>query len=409
MLFRSSSKQQHGQAVSSGRADGFEYLSVEDVYLDAACQSLRPQPVIDALEEYYTSYGACGGRVKYAWGNRVDEAVSSVRRAVLDLLDASPRSHAAAFTLNTTYGLNLLLQQLPHGRFDRIVTSHIEHNSVYLSTITAAARLGIDRVVAERAPDGSVVIDESAFERAVVVVNAASNIDGRVIPDLAGLVSAVHRRGGIVIVDGAQAIAHSRDLIAGADADAVCFSGHKMYGASLGVVVATQELLNSLEVSFIGGGMVSDVTESGFELLPDEPWARLEPGLQAWGEIIALGAAVNWLTSVRPGGVSPADYLHGLETRLYEGLSSIPGLTVVNAQASPVISVYSEQLDAHQLAVFLSKAGVMVRSGYFCAHHYLKEKRGLPPLLRFSLGLHNTAADVDTAISRLSRLAGGLR
>ena len=80
-----------------------------------------------------------------------------------------------------------------------------------------------------------------------MVVNAASNIDGRLLTNLSDLVRDTHARGGIVIVDAAQAMGHSRALLQKTDADALCFSAHKMYGASLGVVVAydaaTKQLL----------------------------------------------------------------------------------------------------------------------------------------------------------------------
>ena len=33
--------------------EDFDYLGQEKVYLDAACQSLRPWPVVEALEKYY--------------------------------------------------------------------------------------------------------------------------------------------------------------------------------------------------------------------------------------------------------------------------------------------------------------------------------------------------------------------
>ncbi|WP_281533541.1 aminotransferase class V-fold PLP-dependent enzyme [Cryobacterium breve] len=144
---------------ATNRLADFDYLEPREVYLDAACQSLRPQPVIDAVNEYYTSYNACGGRVKYAWGKRVDEEVAATRAAVLDRLGLSARSHAVSFTLNTTYGINLLLQQPPQGRFGRVVTSHAEHNSVFLPTMTAAKRLGLPRLVLDRAPDGALVYD----------------------------------------------------------------------------------------------------------------------------------------------------------------------------------------------------------------------------------------------------------
>jgi len=396
------------EPLDLGQSGDFGYLQPGEIYLDAACQSLRPQPVIDALTDYYTTYNACGGRVKYAWGQKVDNAVADTRQAVLGLLALSAKSYAVSFTLNTTFGLNLLLQQLPLGRFDRVVTSHIEHNSVFLPTITAARRLGVDRLVLHRAADGALLYEPAQLEKAVVVVNAASNIDGRQLTNLAELVRDTHARGGIVIVDAAQAMGHSRALLQKTEADAVCFSAHKMYSASLGVVVARHELLASLELSFVGGGMVQDVREEDFDLVQGDPGALLEPGLQAWGEIIALGRAIDWLAGARPGGLAPAEHIAGLSDRLYNGLAEIPGLTLVNTQASPVISVYAPAQDSHRLAVFLSKSRISVRSGYFCVHHHLKQQLGLPPLLRFSLGLHSTESDIDTAIQALARLMKGL-
>ncbi|TFD78278.1 aminotransferase class V-fold PLP-dependent enzyme [Cryobacterium fucosi] len=396
------------EAVETTRLADFSYLDPGVVYLDSACQSLRPQPVLDALTEYYTSYNACGGRVKYAWGRRVDDEVAAARQGVLGLLGLSGRHYAVSFTLNTTFGLNLLLQQLPLGRYARVVTSHVEHNSVFLPTMTAAKRLGVPRLVLGRAEDGALLYEPAQLERAVVVVNAASNIDGRLLTNLADLVRDTHAKGGIVILDAAQSMAHERALLQKTDADAICFSAHKMYGASLGVIVARRELLSSLELSFVGGGMVADVREDSYDLLPNDPGALLEPGLQAWAEIIALRHATDWLGQVRPGGRPPAEHVSALSERLFDSLSDIPGLTMVNTAASPVISVYAPKQDSHRLAVFLSQSGIAARSGYFCAHHYLKERLGLPPLLRFSLGLHSTTADVDRAQDALARLMKGL-
>ena len=203
-------------------------------------------------------------------------------------------------------------------------------------------------------------------------------------------------------------MAHEHALLRGTDADAICFSAHKTYGASLGVIVTRLELLRSLEIGFVGGGMVTDVREDSFDLVTDDPGALLEPGLQAWGEIIALGRALDWLGHVRPGGLAPRAHIESLSGRLFDGLSAIPGLVVLNGSASPVISVYAPKQDSHRLAVFLSQQQIMVRGGYFCAHHELKERLGLPPLLRFSLGLHSTSADIDRAHDALARLLKGL-
>ncbi|MGB4778476.1 aminotransferase class V-fold PLP-dependent enzyme [Microbacterium sp.] len=392
------------QPTSTRDRPGFAYLATEEIYLDSACQTLRPQPVIDAMAEYYTQYNACGDRVKYDWGRRVDARVAATREAVLRTLDLSPRRYECAFTLNTTYGLNLLLHQLPAGRYARVVTTHTEHNSVFLSTMSFARRAGIPRVVVERTDAGEIQVADADLTGAVVVVSAMDNVCGTTTANLDDLIACTHRAGGTVIVDAAQAAPHALAALRGTAADAVCFSAHKMYGPSLGVVAATRELLESLELSFIGGGQVASVTETDFVPASDLH-TRLEPGLQAWAEIIGFGAALEWLA---PRREALEHREQALARRLFDGLLELPHLRVVSPSASAVVSVLPERVDGHRLATFLSKAHISVRSGYFCAHHWLIERAHLGPLVRFSLGAHNTEADVDGALEAMGRLMRGL-
>ncbi len=261
-------------ATPADRAD-FAYLADQDIYLDSACQTMRPQPVIDAVTAYYTEDNACGGRVRYDAGRRVDEQVAATRAAVLDMLGLSRQRYACSFTLNTTYGLNLLLHQLPAGRYRRVVTTHTEHNSVFLATMAFARRTGIPRLVVERTA-GVVQVDDDALVDALVVVSAMDNVHGTVTVNLADLVARTHRRGGTVIVDAAQAAPHALAALRGTAADAVCFSAHKMYGPSLGVVAASRDLLAALELTFVGGGQVAAVTEHDF-VPADEPTPGSNP------------------------------------------------------------------------------------------------------------------------------------
>ena len=82
-----------------------------------------------------------------------------------------------------------------------------------------------------------------------------------------------------------------------------------MYAGSLGIIVIRKDLLKTLRINFVGGGMVSRVQEQNYTLLPDNMTAWLEPGLQAYGEIISLKHAILWLQSVKPDGLKPAKYI----------------------------------------------------------------------------------------------------
>lgn len=373
----------------------FDYLGEGEVYLDAACQSLRPRPVIDATNAYYTEHNSCGERVKYKWGVVTDEKVEAAREKVLKFVKLPARKYTTSFTLNTTYGINLILSQLRPELFDKVMTSEIEHNSPFLATMAFAKRTGLPREVMKREEDGSIEVGDYDFTRAVVVVNCAANFDGRKLLNIKELTKAVRKAGGILIIDAAQAMAHSADILKGVEVDAICFSAHKMYAPSLGVIVWRDELAEKMEVGFVGGGMVDDVNKDSYLLSAEgkeHRYTRFEAGLQAWGEIMGLGTALSWLDKL------PKKAWQNLEasyTELFEFLQSSDRVHLVNQSANPTISFYVDGLDSHLLGTALSREDIMARTGYFCAHYYLDHVLGLPPLIRFSLGLHNRPEDIE--------------
>ena len=422
----------------------FDYLTPDHIYLDSACQSLRPRPVLDALKNYYECHNSCGERVKYRWGVETDEKVEAARRKILKYLKLSPRDYFVSFTLNTTYGLNLILHQLDVEKLgiQRVITSDIEHNSPFLSTMTFAEANGLPRLILPRNRDGSLPLDSSEidrpdlaevptfsrdiFDHAVVVVNAACNFDGRKLRNIRELTKLVHKSNGILIIDAAQAMAHSSDVLEKTDADAICFSAHKMYAPSLGGMIVRRSLLPFIKTSFIGGGMVDDVFRDRYLLSSensDHAYTKFESGLQAWGEIIALGAALDWLENLPK---STHETLVENSTKLFTALVENPRVHLLNqevleaesgvktgglfshevkpSQPNPTMSFYVDGLDSHMLGTALAGEGIMARTGYFCVHDYLDHVRHYPPLIRFSLGYHNTPQDIDKVLQALKNL-----
>ena len=372
--------------------------------MDSACQSLRPRPVIDALNEYYTEHNSCGERVKYKWGRITDEKVEDTREKILKFLKFPGRKYTTSFTLNTTYGINLILSQLNPEHFSKIMTSEIEHNSPFLASMAFAERTGLPREVMVRNDDGSINVKGYDFGKAVVVINCASNFDGRKLLNIKEVVKAVHKAGGVIIIDAAQAMAHSVNIIMGVEADAICFSAHKLYAPSLGVIVWRDDLMKKMVNGFVGGGMVDDVEKDSYLLSAEgkeHRYTRFESGLQAWGEIVGLGAAVDWISKLKK---SDWQNLENNTRELYDFLKSSSKVHLVNKEPNPTMSFYIEGLDSHLLGEALSRANIMARTGYFCAHYYLDHVLGLPPLIRFSLGLHNRPEDIEKVKKSMKKM-----
>jgi len=205
----------------------------------------------------------------------------------------------------------------------------------------------------------------------------------------------VHKAGGIVIIDAAQTMAHSVDIVRGVEADVICFSAHKMYAPSLGVIVWRDELDAKMLPRFLGGGMVDDVMKDSYVLSANNKehrYTRFESGLQAWGEIIGLSAALDWLNSR-----SKKDWqrLEENYTAIFDFLSSSDKVHLVNKRPNPTMSFYVDGLDSHLLGNALSHENIMARTGYFCVHYYLDHVLHLPPLVRFSFGFHNSPEDTE--------------
>ncbi len=382
----------------------FDYLGKGEVYFDAACQSLRPRPVIEAVNKYYTEHNSCGERVKYKWGVETDEKVESAREEVLKFLKLPKRKYTVSFTLNTTYGINVVLSQLKADAFSKIMTSEIEHNSPFLASMAFARRTGVPREVMQRNDDGSITLDDYDFAKAVVIVNCASNFDGRKLTNIKELVKTVRKAGGITIIDAAQALGHSVDIVRGVEADVIVSSAHKMYGPSLGLIVWRDNLMGVLSPMILGGGMVDDVNKDTFLLSAENKehrHTRFEAGLQAWGEIVGFGAAIEWLNKVPKSAWREFEQNY---TELYDFLNSSEKVHLVNQKANPTMSFYVEGVDSHLLGSALSRENIMARTGYFCVHYYLDHVLGMPPLVRFSLGLHNTSNDIAKVKDALKKL-----
>jgi selenocysteine lyase/cysteine desulfurase len=90
-----------------------------------------------------------------------------------------------------------------------------------------------------------------------------------------------------------------------------------------------------------------------------------------------------------------------LANYLNQKLLTLPGIKLINPHPSPVVSLYFDKINGHELGLILAEQNIMCRTGYHCCHYYLKQKLNLPPLFRISLGLNNTKEQIDFLVDRL--------
>lgn len=377
------------------------------IYLDTACQSLRPQPVIDAIKSYYLKSSACMGRSMHYLAAEVTRACDESRKAVAKFLNASKKEEVI-FTRNTTEGINLVSHSFGFKKGDVILISDKEHNSNLLPWQQLVQKQGVILKIIPSHLDNT--FDTDAYERLLsrgvklVAIGSTSNLDGSTIP-MATVIKKAHSAGSLVLLDAAQTAPHQKIDVKALNVDFLAFSGHKMLGPSgTGVLYGKHALLEKMDPFLVGGETVSSTTYETGDFLP--PPEKFEAGLQDYAGIIGLGAAVNYIHKIGFSTIQKQEHL--LNTALSEEMLKIPGITLIGppdpVQRGGIFTFYKKNADPHQIALMLDQmANIEVRSGQHCVHSWFHAHR-LTGSVRVSFYFYNTLDEVHTFLENFHQI-----
>jgi len=385
------------------RRDDFPTLRGDDapLYFDNACMTLKPQPVIDEIQNYYTVHPSCGGRSVHRYASQVSQKMSSSRRRLSSFIN-SPTTEQVVFTRNTTHSLNQIAKGLSWQEGDIVLTSDREHNSNLIPWLQLEQEQGIDHRVIPSLEDNS--FDMETFESMcadagsklkVVSLAHVGNLDGVEAPVKAAA-KIVHDHDGLMVVDAAQSAPHMPLDVQDLDADFIAFSLHKMLGPSgMGAMWGKAELLDGLRTLSAGG---STVVSSDYDSME---WAnsphRFEGGLDNYAGILGTGAAIEYLSGIDMNAIHEHEIK--LNSILTEGVKDLHGLSIIGPESASerggICSIITEGFGAHELAILLDEtASIMVRSGMHCVHSWFRSRGYEDGSLRASFYLYNTEEEV---------------
>ena len=376
-------------------------------YLDSAATAQTPEPVLAEMDRIYRESNANIHRGVYALSQEATEAFEGARTTVADWLGATREE--TIFAKNVTEAINLVAYSWGRrnvGAGDRVLTTKMEHHSNIVPWQLLCAEVGAELAYVD--VDGDYRLDLDSLDRELgkgarlVCVSHVSNALGTVNP-VAEIARRAHAAGALVLVDGAQAIPHSRVDVKELGADFYGFTGHKVYGPTgIGVLYGRRDLLEEMP-PFLGGGEMIARVDWEMSTWNALPW-KFEAGTTPYVEAAGLGAAIRWLDSLGVDAVlaHELDVTHYLIDRLQE----IDGLTIRGPLEQPRGTAVSFTLDGihpHDVAEILARDGICIRAGHHCAQPLMRHM-GVPATSRASIGVHNTRADVDRLIDGLAEV-----
>lgn len=376
------------------------------IYLDSACMSLKPNKVVEAMNDYYFSYSACAGRSSHKLGDKVTKKIKETRQLIAKFINAN-NENEIIFTRNTTEGINLLANSIGLAKGDVVLVSDKEHNSNLIPWLLLRDKIGIVVKIIPSNKDGSFNLDNFskliAGTKLVSIVHT-SNLDGATNP-AKEIIEIAHKNNATVFLDAAQSIPHKKIDVQDLDVDFLAFSGHKMLGPTgTGVFYGKYKLLEKLSPFLVGGDTVLSSSYDSYQMLPVPE--KFEAGLQNYAGIIGLGEAVKYLSQFDWSEI--AEHELKLNTYITAELQKIPQIKIVGPKdakdRSGIIDFYIEGTDMHKFAIMLDEmANIEIRSGQHCVHSWFASKKILNSA-RVSLYLYNTIEEAEAFITNLNKI-----
>jgi len=371
------------------------------IYLDNAATTQKPQVVIDSIAKYYSELNSNVHRGVHFLSDKATTAYENSRSRIATFINAK-NSYEIIFVRGTTEAINLVAngygnEFIKEG--DEVIVSYLEHHSNIVPWQMLCERRNAVLKVIPVNDDGELTIDEYkkllTEKTKLVAVGHTSNSLGTKNP-VKEIIDLAHNAGAVVLIDGAQAVQHTKVDVRELDADFFAFSGHKIYGPTgIGVLYGKEELLNAMIPYQGGGDMIKNVS---FELTTyNELPYKFEAGTPDICGAIVLSDAIEYVSQVGLGNIS--EYESELLKYGTEKLKEIDGFRLYgNAKnKASVISFLLEGIHPYDVGTILDKQGIAVRTGLHCTEPLMK-RFAIPGTVRASFAMYNTKNEIDALV-----------
>jgi len=380
------------------------------VYLDSANTSQKPNSVISAMDDYYSTYNANVHRGSYQLANEATAILEDARDKVASFVNANSRQEIV-FTKNATEAINLVSNTWGRANLtkgDVIVLTELEHHANIVPWHILAEEKELEIRWIKVTDDG--YLDLSNFDALIdgtklLSFAAMSNVLGTFTP-AKELSERAHAAGAKVLIDASQYTPHSQTDVQELGADFLTFTGHKLLGPmGIGVLWGKEEILDAMPPFLGGGEMILNVTKEGFST-NDLPW-KFEAGTPMVAEAAGLGAAIDYLNEVgmnkiRSHEISLMEYALAKLQNDFGDSIKIYGPKDATKRGG-VLSFSFEGAHPHDIAQILDEDNICIRAGHHCAKP-LMQVLGVGATSRASVYLYNDESEIDALVEGLRKV-----
>ena len=385
------------------------FQNSKTVYLDNGATTQKPKSVIDSQVEYYEQYCSNTHRSNFGHANKATQEFEKTRRLLKEFINAS-KNEEIIFTKGVTESINFIASSFAID-FKTVIISSLEHHSNIVPWHMQNRTLGAGLEVVNC--NENLDFDLEHFEEllnanpnAFVSITHISNAFGK-IHDIKTITKLAHKYGAVVMIDGAQSLAHFRIDVQELDVDFFAISGHKTFGPTgVGAIYIKEKYLKSVKPYQTGGATINEVEFSGSTLL-DSPY-MFEAGTQNIAGVIGFAKALEYLNHIKYENIESIE--HKVFAYLDQELAKLPDIIFYNDISDSLgsRSFNFKGIVHDDIGILLDKMNIAVRVGHHCAQPIMKQL-GIKGTIRVSISFYTDYVDVDKLIEALKRALSMLK
>jgi cysteine desulfurase family protein (TIGR01976 family) len=389
------------------------------VYLDGPAGTQVPQPVIDAVSDYFVRCNANNGG-KYETSRLTDELTASARQGMAAFLNCEADEIVFGANMTSlTFALSRAIgREIRPG--DEILVTALDHDANVAPWRALEERGAVVREVRVRIDDCTLDLSDLeaklSSRTTLLAVGYASNAVGTISP-VQKITQMVHAAGALVYIDAVHFAPHGAIDVQRIGCDFLACSSYKFYGPHLGILFGRRALLQRFKPYKVrpAANAVPGCWETGtppFELL-----SGLNATLAYFAQVGSAAAAEGRRPRSAIEEAFRLFHAHeqALASALLQGLAHIRSVRIFGItdparmdQRCSTIAIQSQRLHASELAAALGSRGFFVGQGN-CYALRLSEELALESrggFLRLGLVHYNTAQEVQRLLNVLEEIAG---
>ena len=375
------------------------------IYFDNGATTQKPKQVIDSIINYYSNINSNVHRGVHTLSQEATTAFEEARKYIAGFINAKSEKEII-FTKGTTESINLMSNVLNDWiqKGDEIIITSMEHHSNLVPWQQLCkekeARLKVVPADNNGELDMDLFVEMLNPNVKLVAITHISNVLGTINP-VKELTAKAHEFGIPVLVDGAQAIAHTKVDVQDLNCEFYCFSAHKAYGPmGIGVLFGKEAWMKQLKPYQFGGEMIESVSfeETTFNTLP----YKYEAGTPNVEGVLAMEAALKYISEL--GIENIQEYEDELLEYATIKLKEIEGMRIIGTakNKTAVLSFVVHGVHPYDIGTLLDQMGIAVRTGNHCAQPLI-EQYNIPGTVRASFAVYNTKEEVDIFIEGLKK------